>query len=137
MNNSWKVYWWEDGKKKFKRFLQDKPTEAIAYAKELRRQGKEIEVVSARRAFRTTEAKRLEREPGMLWCPYCVKWRRFKIFSVRREHYISEAFLRCPVCTVSTNDYYVKKFNLEVRSTEEIILQEAGRIRKPKRNRDD
>lgn len=136
MNNAWKVYWWEDGKKKFKRFDQHKPTEAVAYAKELKRKGTEVAVVSSRKAYRVPEAKRYSREPGMLWCPYCVEWRRFKLFALRREHYITAEEMRCPVCTISTGDFYVRKYNQEIKGAEELIYQEAGRIRRKKRDRD-
>jgi hypothetical protein len=131
--NTWKVYWWAEGKKKFRRFPGPKPTEAIAYAKELKKAGTEVAIVSSSKAFRVPEAKKYSREPGMLWCPYCIDWRWFKIMAIRREHYTSAEALRCPVCHISTDDYYVRKFNEEVRSTSEILAQEAGRVHRLKK----
>lgn len=130
--NTWKVYWWEDGRKKFKRFDGPKPTLAVERAKELKREGKEVAVVSSSKAFSIPPSKVYDREPGMLWCPYCVAFRRFKIYALKREHYVAEAKLRCPVCSISTDDYYVKKHNQDTKATWEILSRENQRREKQK-----
>lgn len=109
--NLWKVFWWVDGTKKVRHFIAEKPTEAVAYAKELKKQGHKVEVVSGRKAYRPTDEQRINRESGQLWCPYCIKYRVFKIFAIRRPTYVSSALLRCPVCTVSTDNYYTIRYN--------------------------
>ncbi len=75
MENIWKVFFWEEGKKKVRKFIGDKPTDAISYAKEIKARGVPVEVVSGRKAYRPSTEKRLERMPGQLWCPYCIKYR--------------------------------------------------------------
>jgi hypothetical protein len=132
MDNSWKVFWWEEGRKKFRRFNQHKPTEAVAFAKDLKKKGIEVAVVSGRKAYRIPESKKFNREPGMLWCPYCVEWRRFKEFALKKENYVTGADFRCPVCTISTADYFVRKYNEEIREAASLLYQEA----KPRRKRD-
>jgi len=39
---------------------------------------------------------------NQLWCPYCVEYRKFKHDGTR---------LVCPVCEVSTEDFYTKRYN--------------------------
>jgi hypothetical protein len=108
----WKVLWTKsEGGKTFRKFPGSSPKDAVEFAKELKRQGMKPNVVCANKAWRPTTEQELKRRPGMIWCPYCVKWRNFKLFRVRKKSYTTEAFMRCPVCTISTNDFYVKKFN--------------------------
>jgi hypothetical protein len=125
MKNAWKVFWTEDGKKRRKIFdgdaiwaevrnheFAEKPLEAaVAYAKELRKKGLLPELVSGRRAFIQKKDQLKAPAPGMTWCPYCVKWRHFQILRIRRQSYIGTPALRCPVCTISDEDFYVKKYN--------------------------
>lgn len=110
-DNLWKVFFWEDGKKKVRKFEGEKPTEAIVYAKELKKKGLYVEVVSGRKAFRPTPEKQLERNQGELWCPYCLKYRVFKMLAIRKESYTTAPLLRCPVCTISTEHWYVRRYN--------------------------
>lgn len=108
----WKVLWTTtEGKKTFRKFQGDKPSEAVQFAKKLKRSGLKPNVISANHAFRPTEKQEINRRQGMIWCPYCVKWRTFKLFALKKPTYKTEAFMRCPVCTISTNDFYVKKYN--------------------------
>lgn len=100
-----------EGKLTKKRFEGKSPAEAVQYAKDLKKQGLEPNIYCANHAFRPTQEQEQKRRPGMVWCPYCIKWRDFKLISIRRSTYTSEAFMRCPVCTISTNDFYVKKYN--------------------------
>jgi hypothetical protein len=44
---------------------------------------------------------------GKLWCPYCGDWRKFGQ-SKKTPHL---EYLRCEKCNISTEDFYVKKFN--------------------------
>lgn len=39
------------------------------------------------------------------WCPYCQDWRVFSTF---------DDIERCPVCMVSENEYYVRKYNYRI-----------------------
>ena len=43
---------------------------------------------------------------GKLWCPYCSDWRKF----------IAEydGYTRCEVCTISTRDFYTRKYNVKL-----------------------
>jgi hypothetical protein len=38
-----------------------------------------------------------------LWCPYCGEWRKYKADGC--------GYKRCPVCTISTEDFWVKMAN--------------------------
>jgi hypothetical protein len=109
---TWKVIWTKpEGGKTFRKFQGAKPSEAVQFAKSLKQQGLSPNVICANKAWPITQKQELKRRPGMVWCPYCVKWRNFKLFAIRRKTYVTDALMRCPVCTVSTNDFYVKKFN--------------------------
>lgn len=108
----WLVLWrTEEGKKFRKLFDGPKPTEAVQYAKELKRQDLKPSVISTGHAYPPGEKQELKRRPGMLWCPYCVKFRHFKLIAIKHPTYTSEAFMRCPVCLISTNEFWVKKYN--------------------------
>lgn len=37
------------------------------------------------------------------YCPYCGKWTRFTM--------IEDCYRGCPVCLISDNEFYTKKFN--------------------------
>lgn len=41
---------------------------------------------------------------GLLWCPHCGAKRKY-VWYPRWENYI------CPICNISTADFYVKKYN--------------------------
>jgi len=43
---------------------------------------------------------------GKLWCPYCSDWRRFFLEN--------DGYTRCEICTISTRDFYTKKYNVEL-----------------------
>lgn len=147
--NAWRVYWTEEGKKKRKHFeghawaaehgkegpmplYEDSLAAAVVFAKELKARGLKPELVSCRRAFIQKRDQLKPPSSGMMWCPYCVKWRRFNItrarFSVRDgpddppRWYLSPAALRCPVCAISDANYWVRKYNgkLETLSQEEM-----------------
>ena len=120
----WKVLWRnQEGQKKFRRFQGDKPTEAVQFAKELKRQGLKPNVISSSHAFPPTREQEEKRRPGQIWCPYCLRWRSFKLMVLKRATYETDALMRCPVCTISTNDFFVKKYNdfLEHMSEDDLI----------------
>jgi len=43
---------------------------------------------------------------GMLWCPYCRDFRKFKSHSKDHDRKV------CSVCGISTKDFYVRVHNL-------------------------
>jgi len=120
----WKVIWKTDeGKKTFRTFKGSKPSEAVQYAKSLKHKGLHPVVISSNHAYAPTQKQEINRRQGMIWCPYCIKWRSFQLYSIRRATYVTAPVMRCPVCTISTNDFYVKKYNglLEHMTESDII----------------
>jgi len=112
MDITWKVLWRkEDGAKAFRKFQNNSPKEAVAFGKSLKKQGLKPNIISSNKAWPPTKEQEQNRRSGDIWCPYCIKWRRFKLFALKKKLYTSEAFLRCPICTISTNDFYVRKYN--------------------------
>jgi hypothetical protein len=106
------VYFVREGKKYKKTFPGNLPTEAIAFAKKLKQDGiLDLNLVSASKAYAPPKDKLRPPEPGMLWCPYCIKWRFFREFATRHPTYRVQAKMRCPACTISVSDYYVRKYN--------------------------
>jgi len=113
MQNAWKVIWTMDGHKKLRRFESESPSPAIEFGKGIKRGGgTDVAVVSCRKAFHPPKGQ--ERPAGGVWCPYCVKWRGFKEIAIQREGYTTAAILRCPVCSISIHDAYVREFNFEL-----------------------
>lgn len=113
MENAWRVVWRKNGKRVRKTFQGDLPRPAIDFAKKVKAAGfLDVEVHSVRKAFPIPASKLKERKPGHLWCPYCLKWREFKMLAVRFSWGVAEPALRCPLCYISTEDAFVKKYNL-------------------------
>jgi hypothetical protein len=136
MTNAWKVIWYENGRKlKKSGFPGDSPKASgvIDFAKGVIARGipvANVHVVSMKKGFAPTPQMRVRQEPGTSWCPYCLKWREFRIFAVKiGGEMISPADFRCPICTISVNDYYVKKYNpmLYARATQPVV-----RVPKPR-----
>jgi hypothetical protein len=117
MTNGWTVIWFDGGRKLKKNgFEGDSPTAsgAVAYAKAIIARGipvDKVNVISKRKAFAPTTNMLARREPGLAWCPYCLKWREFRTYAIRVDGVIGPEALRCPICTISSHDYYVKKYN--------------------------
>lgn len=117
MANAWKVIWFEGGRKLKKTgFPGESPraSGAIDYAKSIIARGisaSEVHVVSQRKGFAPTDQMKAKQEPGTAWCPYCVKWRRFHVSALRHDGILGPEAMRCPICTISVNDYYVKVYN--------------------------
>jgi hypothetical protein len=109
----WKVIWTtDDGKRALKKF--DDIKVAIALKKELTaRYHREAFVVSATKAYGPKSRPKAGPRPGSryLWCPYCIDWRIFHYRAVKKDGLRSPAAIRCPVCTISDADYFVRKFN--------------------------
>jgi len=114
MTNAWKVIWFEDNRKLKKTgFPGDSPraSGAIDYAKSIIARGisaSDVHVVSQRKAFAPIKA---QQESGTAWCPYCLKWREFRLFAVKHDGIVGPEDFRCPICTISVNDYYVRHYN--------------------------
>lgn len=115
MQNAWNVFWLsEDGARKYKKFEGDSPrgSGAIDFAKKLRSFGRtNIEIVSRRKAFAPPPKQSKAPEAGMVWCPYCLKWRHFVNTSIRHNGIKGPQLFRCPICTISIKDYYVRLYN--------------------------
>lgn len=115
MNNAWNVLYKEDERLLIKVFEGDSPKEsgAVPFAKELRLNGITAEVISRRRAFAPQgwPYQVNPPAPGLVWCPYCVKWREYEEASVVHDDYETPSLLRCTVCTISIKDFYVRKYN--------------------------
>jgi hypothetical protein len=115
MNNAWKAQW-EEGHQLFvKKFEGDKPTRAVDFGKKLKARGIiVVNIISARRAFPPPVKHSTPPQPGLLWCPYCLKWREFQEAEVLTKNYRTPVLLRCPVCTISVKDAYVRMYNPEL-----------------------
>lgn len=119
MQNAWNVIWRNtEGKKLIRKFEGDSPREsgAIAFGKKLQSQGWTVDIVSRRKGFAPPTSKLEAPEYGMLWCPYCLKWREFREFSVKTNGFRGPLIYRCPVCTISIRDFYVRKYNFDMVS---------------------
>lgn len=119
MPNSWKVIWFEGGRKlKKSAFPGDSPraSGAIDYAKSVVARGIPVEnvhVVSMKRGYPPTAKAREERMSGTVWCPYCLKYREFRLSSISVAGVLGPEDYRCPVCLISTQDYFVRKYNFD------------------------
>ena len=134
MINSWKVQFLRGGKRVYKKFQGNSPREsgAVEFAKQLKLNGLSVDVISVRKPFpppfKNKKKEWLGREEapqhGLLWCPYCIKWREFHFVSiVMKDGIEGPELFRCPVCTVSTQDYWIKLFNPEMFERLEIAAQ--------------
>jgi hypothetical protein len=140
MKNAWNVFWRDgEGKKFVRSFPGEKPSEsgAIEFAKNQRARGfTDVNVTSRRKAFAPPFNLRNSPEAGMLWCPYCLKWRHFMERAMKFKDFSTGPEWRCPVCSISINDAYVRRYNpvmyikLAVRTvqlpSEKLIRQRAA-----------
>lgn len=146
--NVWKVLWSEGGAKKFRNFRSDPPTPAIQFAKELKKKQITVELISGH-PFPPTKKHLKPDKPGLLWCPYCIKWRDFQELVVRdAEGLLTPALLRCPVCYISIRDVYVRHYNPDfyrrweteqeqrrLAATAKKAAKSATKVYNPRRNR--
>lgn len=112
MTNAWKVMWeYQEGRKK-KKFEGDSPKEAVDFGKDLKKKGLVVlGVISMRKAYAPKIGSDDADRVGHMWCPYCVKYRPFEFLSRWIGKVLLPPELRCPVCGVSINDYWVRHFN--------------------------
>jgi hypothetical protein len=113
MQNAWNVQWKENEHLLRKVFDGDSPklSGAVDYAKQLRDRGFPVDIISRRRGFPPPIKFKEPPQLGMLWCPYCIKWREFHVAAVKTTEYTGPSLLRCPACTISIMDYYVRRHN--------------------------
>lgn len=113
MENAWNVRWNDGEKIVIKVFEGDSPkgSGAVPFAADLRKHGFHVDVISRRRAFPPPAKYAAPDQIGMLWCPYCVKWRAFEESAIRRAEYTTPVLLRCTICTISVMDFYVRHYN--------------------------
>jgi rubrerythrin len=122
MKNHWKVIWVD--KKKRKRLTRFKEVkDAVVYRDRLKADNLEVYVVSASQSYPIPRfTKSGKRHPKAdrpssrhWWCPYCIEWRMFEHSAIR---YKTDGFWltgpeqwRCPICTISEAEYWVRKYN--------------------------
>lgn len=137
MVNAWKVQWRADGRKLVRTFEGDKPSEAGAldFAKRLKNQGLvDVALISKRRAFAPPAGSKPP-QVGYLWCPYCVKWREFDTYSIRTNGIIGPSSYRCTICTITVNNYWVRKYNAGRVRHKELEEEVKATIGRTTRNR--
>jgi len=122
MNKHWKVLWRkENGARVFK--VCETVAEAKEYRTKLRDKGVTGDIHLISKAWPYGIQKNAGPRPrGYLWCPYCVKWRVFKLLSFRTKEFPtpSEEVL-CEVCLIPIQNYNVRKYNhLELEGIKEI-----------------
>ncbi len=133
--NGWKVIWTQEGKRLMRRFQGDSPKEsgAVAFARKLRGRGFVVDgVVSQKKAFPPPKGKTLGKG---VWCPYCVKWRDFRVYAIRKYSIVVPPILRCPVCQISINDGFVRAYNQHVFLEYSIISEDKARKAARRKNR--
>lgn len=113
MNNAWNVQYLKEGRVVIRVFEGDSPkaSGAVPFAKKLAKRGLSYDIISRRHAFPPVGKNTDPPAPGLLWCPYCIKWREFEEAAVIREEYETPELLRCTVCTISIRDYHVRLYN--------------------------
>jgi hypothetical protein len=113
VDNAWNVQW-NDGEHLVRKVFEGnspKESGAVAFANELRRRGLLADVISRRRGFPPPAKMKEPTRLGLLWCPYCLKWKEFQETAVKHEEYLTPELLRCTTCTISIMDYYVRIYN--------------------------
>lgn len=113
MQNAWNVQFVKEGQIVIKVFEGDSPkaSGAVGFARDLATHGILYEIISRRRAFAPPASKATPPGHGLLWCPYCIKWREFDTLVVVRPTYETPPLLRCTVCLVSVADHWIRKYN--------------------------
>lgn len=111
--NAWNIQFERNGKLVIRVFEGDSPkgSGATDFARELLASGISCNIISRRHAFPPTGKHVDPPGPGLLWCPYCIKWREFEEAAVVRAEYETPELMRCTVCTISIRDYYVRLYN--------------------------
>ena len=141
--NSWKTQWLENGRLYYKVFKDnDSPKKAVDFGKELKARGiVVVDVISMRCAFPPPPKRAVAPSPGLLWCPYCVKWREFEESAViDKDGLVGPQLLRCPTCRISVKHAYVRKYNpdlviqyemrQEMKARQKEVAKERRKIQK-------
>jgi hypothetical protein len=133
MNNAWKVLWFEKGHRYFKSFEGEKPsqTEAPSFIIKLKERGiVDVYLVSKRKAFPPPAS--VPRVDGTLWCPYCVKYRKFHVVALKipGTGVVGPDLKRCTICTISVENFWVRKFNSSHLFAEETMIAVKRQVRK-------
>lgn len=124
MTNAWKVQWKHSGKKLVRTFEGDKPADsgALDFAKQLKNQGfSDVALISKRRAFAPPAGSK--GPLGFIWCPYCVRWREFATYAIERNGLVGPESYRCMVCSITSENYWVRKYNSSVIRRQELELE--------------
>lgn len=113
MQNAWNVQFHKEGRTVIRVFEGDSPKQsgAVQFAAELKSHGTPVDIISRRHAFPPTGKHLNPPHPGLLWCPYCIKWREFEESAIVRPDYETPELMRCTVCTISIRDYHVRMYN--------------------------
>jgi len=142
IENVWKVQFRQNGKRVFRKFEGNSPIQsgAVEFGKDLKNRGISIDVISVRKAYpppyKNKKKQWLGRQEaphlGLLWCPYCIKWREFHYAAISSKDGISPELFRCPVCTISIRDHYIQLYNPDMfmRLDIEQEVKEAMRIKR-------
>ena len=133
MNGNWYIVVYHKGK----RVVRDVPDAKIGLEldSKFKEKGYASHLVSRRKRF----PPKGEGKDGELWCPYCRRWREFRIPRGNEDAEIgswgwsSSVLCRmevqvCPWCGITVRDWYVKRFN-------DLFGQEQVRRRSKKRGR--
>ena len=115
LRSQWKVQWRspEDGRLLFKQFHGERPTKAVEFGKQLKRRGiSVVDIISMSRAFPPPLKKLIPDRRGLMWCPYCIKWREFEERGLGTSPLL--IYMRCSGCGISVKDAYVRKYNPEL-----------------------
>lgn len=115
MENAWKTQW-QEGRQLFsKQFPGERPKRAVEFGKELKLRGiAVVDVISVRKAFPPPAKHATSPAPGLLWCPYCLKWREFAESEVHYKDFYTPVLMRCTTCRISIKDAYVRMYNPEL-----------------------
>jgi hypothetical protein len=126
MGNTWKVIWRDKKlRKRLTRFKDVK--DAVIYRDRLKADHLTAHVVSAVHAYPVPQyTKSGRRHPKAvapssyhLWCPYCIEWRVFHVAAIMgSDQILGPEQLRCPICTISEEDFHVKRFNHRLGSVD-------------------
>lgn len=107
----WKIVVFRRKDGKLERVVKDvrDPKLALEKVKELNeREGIKAHVVCKR--FPKFPPKGEPEDSDQLWCPYCRRWRWFRV-PKNRSPFTALEVLCCPWCFISEDDFFVKQFN--------------------------
>lgn len=135
MQNAWNVQYEHEGRTVVRKFEGDSPkaSGAVQFRNDLIKNGISAEIYSRRHGFAPPLKQINPPHAGLLWCPYCIKWREFEESIVARGDYETPELLRCTVCLISIKDYWVRKYNpaMVARFEAEAELRSAKAPQKP------